>query len=462
VTGVVNSVAAVLTAVVITYGLLYVAALYVLGITVTRRAGVAVSAQECLLDADVDLDADLRGLHFYVLVPALDEEAVIGATIESLVREQAGVTVVVIDDGSADRTAEIVSSYGHTGRVHLVSRVTPNARQGKGQALNAGLALIRRQVEAAGTSPARAIVAVMDADGRLTPNATAPVAREFAEDPSVGGLQLVVRIRNPNTLLTSFQDMEFWAMAGIAQLGRATMGSVSMGGNGQFTRLSALDEVGVEPWSRSLTEDLDLSISLSIRGWKTTSTPWAYVTQQGVTNLRRLIRQRTRWFQGHMMVGRRLPALTMSRHLPTWRYLETSAYVCVPWLITLPWSVLQQYLLVQLLLGSGVPGTDTPTWWSRGAIAVLWYLVSFVPYMFCGLMYYRRVRAVPLWRAMMMAHLLTPWSYVANLAVWRALFRIIWRRDSWAKTIREPEAGAVPAAELPLPAPRRRASVRGR
>ena len=48
----------------------------------------------------------------------------------------------------------------------------------------------------------------------------------------------------------------------MTQYGRIRTGTVSLGGNGQFTRLSALLEIGEQPWNASLTEDLDLTISL--------------------------------------------------------------------------------------------------------------------------------------------------------------------------------------------------------
>lgn len=50
-----------------------------------------------------------------------------------------------------------------------------------------------------------------------------------------------------------------------------------------------------------------------LRGWTLTSTPLAAVSQQGVHKVRALIQQRTRWYQGHMSCGRRLPEIWHSR-----------------------------------------------------------------------------------------------------------------------------------------------------
>ncbi|HEV8064693.1 MAG TPA: glycosyltransferase [Acidimicrobiales bacterium] len=439
--------------VVIAFGLLYVVALTGLGMRTSRKAGLPVSAQEGLIDAAPDLSADLHGFSFYFLIAALDEEAVIGGTVAAILSEQGGSSVVVVDDGSSDRTAEIAGSFGYTGKVRVLSRKPPEARQGKGQALNAGLALIRQDVEQSGLSLSKVIVVVMDADGRLTPNATAAVSDAFASDPSVGGLQLMVRIRNRDSLALWLQDMEFWAMSGIGQLGRMSLGSVSMGGNGQFTRLSALDEVGVRPWSASLTEDLDLSISLSALGWKTTSTPFAYVTQQGVPDLKRLIRQRTRWFQGHMMAIKRLPELARSRYLATGRFLELSAYLSMPWLISLPWSLVQQYLIFEILTGHSMLGIRTATWWAKVIVILFWYATSFGPQIFWAVVYSRRARHIKLWKALVLSHLTILWTYTTHIAVWRAVARIVLKRNGWAKTRREAEDDvAVDQLSAPLTA----------
>ena len=93
-------------------------------------------------------------------------------------------------------------------------------------------------------------------------------------DPKVGGAQLGVRIRNRRAnQLTAIQDCEFWGIAALGQLGRMRTRTVSLGGNGQFTRLTALQSIGDEPWSPALTEDLDLAVTLAIGGWHLTSTP---------------------------------------------------------------------------------------------------------------------------------------------------------------------------------------------
>ena len=160
------------------------------------------------------------------------------------------------------------------------------------------------------------IVAVLDADGRLAPNALIEVAPFFA-DPAVGGVQIGVRMYNAKEkLLARMQDFEFVTFTEVFQRARQRIGSVGLGGNGQFNRLSALRSLGSAPWTKCLTEDLDLGIQLLTRGWLNCYCPTTHVSQQAVVQFRRLVRQRSRWYQGNLQCWRRIPEIVRSG-LPT-------------------------------------------------------------------------------------------------------------------------------------------------
>ena len=155
-------------------------------------------------------DAVRDGLYF--LVPCLNEEVVIGETVSRLLTE-AGCTVIVIDDGSSDATAErarsAAAAFGQEARLMVCRRSGAESRKGKGEALNAAYPLIARDVVARGLDPEDVIVAVMDADGRLSTGAV-NAALSLFDDAEVGGVQLVVRIHDRRKLVAQFQDIEFW------------------------------------------------------------------------------------------------------------------------------------------------------------------------------------------------------------------------------------------------------------
>ncbi|MBT2416348.1 glycosyltransferase family 2 protein [Streptomyces sp. ISL-22] len=414
------------------------------GIVELRRQKTSLPVQGDAEYGDPHLDRrDSR--HVYTLVPCLNEASVIGATVLGLAGPRT--TVVVIDDGSDDGTGEAAAQPGAKGEVVVLRRDPPNARQGKGEALNHGIEFVRRAVSTRGQDPHQVIVCVMDADGRLSDRALAHVMPLF-DDPATGGVQLGVRIRNRHAnFLTWFQDYQFWSMAAVTQLGRNATATVSLGGNGQFTRLAALDSIGIRPWSPSLTEDLDLAISLSIRGWCMRTPAHASVDQQAIKQLSRLIRQRTRWYQGHMSALVRSGEIWRSHQLAHLSALEMIAYLLVPWALDLPWSLLFQYCLIWFLLRPGYVILrhnpfpvlrGTPLAWP--VAIVLWYLLTFAPALVTSWIYLRRDRRVGRARALLMGHSFVVMNYLSFLCAWKALFRMARGHTSWVKTTRESES----------------------
>ena len=211
-------------------------------------------------------------LFFVFMMPCLNEEKVILNSLQRLLSIRGDdFVVLVIDDGSDDRTADVLS--GVLGeRVWLLSRKPPQARQGKGEALNAGVRYLVGSGQLADRDPGNVIVVVVDADGRLDPESIEQVRPYFA-DPAVGAVQIGVRINNrEQSRLARMQDMEFVIYTEVFQRGRRHLGSVGLGGNGQFMRLSAMMSLGPSPWTRSLTEDLDLGVRLIAAGWGAMST----------------------------------------------------------------------------------------------------------------------------------------------------------------------------------------------
>src|SRR5438270_5198444 len=115
-------------------------------------------------------------LFFVFVVPCLNEELVIARSLDRLLAmPSSDFAVLVVDDGSEDATADIVRTY-EGDRVWLLQRTAPNARQGKGEALNAAYRHLLH--ERALPVPAEDVVlCVVDADGRLADNALFEVAR---------------------------------------------------------------------------------------------------------------------------------------------------------------------------------------------------------------------------------------------------------------------------------------------
>jgi 1,2-diacylglycerol 3-beta-glucosyltransferase len=380
-----------------------------------------------------------RGYRLVVLIPCLNEGAVVGETVAAVRALAPQATVLVVDDASDDDTGAVAAAAG----ARVTRRDLPEARQGKGAALNHGYRELLHEGAATAADPSHTIVCVMDADGRLAPHAVPAVLARF-DNPRVGGVQLPVRIRNRRRFLARMQDLEFWGMSAIAQMARIRTRSVSLGGNGQFTRLSALRSVGPAPWSDALTEDLDLGVELTLRGWELDCAANVWVSQQGVETMRALLRQRTRWYQGHMICARKAMALWRSPLVPRRTALETTLYLITPCFVMLPWSVAFTlglgYFAYNLVHHTVIPfdGVGVQTVFYAG----FWYLLTFLPPVILGLVYATRSEHEPRLAAIGKGHAHVFYAYLNMAAGWRALARIALGRHGWAKTARvtEPES----------------------
>ena len=171
-------------------------------------------------------------LFFVFVVPCLNEELVIGRTLDALLTLPGeNYSVLVIDDGSTDGTAEVVHSYD-SDRVWLLERELPQAQQGKGEALNHAYRYLHDSEILSHMDPKDVVIGIFDADGRIEPNALFEVGSHF-RNPKMGAVQIGVRMYNAKeNLLTRVQDFEFVTFTEVFQRGRQKVGSVGLGGNG--------------------------------------------------------------------------------------------------------------------------------------------------------------------------------------------------------------------------------------
>ena len=365
------------------------------------------------------------------LVPALNEALTIRDSVGRLLEiPVAGRHIVVIDDGSDDGTAELLSGMEAPG-LHTLRRDPPEARQGKAAALNyayrsfgAMLGYLDRD---------RVIVVVVDADGRLHTDAPRYAAAHFADDERVGGVQSLVRMYNRDQPLTKLQDVEFGVYGYLYQAGRTDWGSAGMGGNGQFNRLSALDAVADHegPWRDRLTEDQDLGIRLIGSGWKGRQELRAVVEQQALPDLRRLMRQRTRWSQGNLQAMGLLGELAHAPRLGLIARLDQVAYLLQP--------LFQGLIGLSLVAALGLWIFDVTTLWGDLELRqiVFFYLLGFGGVLMGCIARGAAQGAVGALKGVLVAQVYAFYSWILWPVLIRATIRQLTDRRAWAKTERE-------------------------
>ncbi|MBN9743507.1 N-acetyl-glucosamine transferase [Amycolatopsis sp. A1MSW2902] len=390
-------------------------------------------------------------LQFWIIIPALNEERVIERTVRSALElgdADTPVRVLVVDDGSDDSTARVVSGIDHP-HLHVMRREAPYARQGKGEALNAGYRYVAGVARSEQTRM-QTVVGVIDGDGRGSDGLLREVAALLRER-GVGAVQCRVRIHNRRKLLGLLQDLEFGVVADASQSLRDLLGSVGMGGNGQFTRLPVLEKFHPSPWTDCLVEDLELGLRLHLAGIRIRYTQRAWVTQQGLEDIRRLLRQRTRWAQGNLQCARHLRALAVSKFVAGAGLLDFLVYLVMPWL-TVPASLFSAALAVLVpvtLLTGGTMGGLVAAASAAPLAAGLWLAALVAPGLMWALVFWIRRRDEPLRRAALAGLAYPGFLLLGVAATWRAVFRIATRRNKWTKTERLAESGPEQATLTP-------------
>ena len=222
-----------------------------------------------------------------ILIPAHNEEFVIKDTIDNVLAiEYENFEVIVIDDRSTDNTAKVLEKLSAEYEKLSCHIRDKDAFPGKSAVLNEILPLTKGEV-----------ICVFDADARVKSNFLKKII-PYLSDPDVGAAQARKIISNKEiNLLTRCQDNEY-ALDTHFQLGRDCIkGAVELRGNGQLVKKEAL--IAIDGWNNfTLTDDLDISTRLHLKGWDIRLCPDVSVYEEGVLKFLPLLRQRRRWVEG--------------------------------------------------------------------------------------------------------------------------------------------------------------------
>ena len=234
---------------------------------------------------------------FLILIPAHNEERVIGDIIRNLEdmdypREL--YDYYVIADNCTDQTAEVARQAG--ARVIETRKETPDAPTGKPIAL-------RKALTALGDYQNRYdLMMIFDADNLMDTNMFREVNSQYLDKDKPDFIQCYLGVKNKKGISAWIDYTSFTVSNRFVALAKHRLHlNCGIGGTGFAMTTSYLYQRG--GWTTcSLTEDLEMQTEATLEGRRVLWNHFTRVYDEKPTSLRASIRQKIRWGQGHWYV----------------------------------------------------------------------------------------------------------------------------------------------------------------
>ena len=283
-----------------------------------------------------------------VLIPAHNEESVIVQTVSSVLEsDYLDLYIIVVDDGSADRTGELLDAhFSREPRVRIIHQVN----RGKAAALN--VAMSQAETE---------IVVTIDADTEIEPDAIRKLVRHFV-DPTIGAVAGNVKVGNRSRWLTRWQALEYITSQNMEKRAFDLLNCITVvpGALGAWRKRAIEAAGGIT--ADTVAEDADLTIAIRRLGWRIAYDEEAIAWTEAPETPGQLIRQRFRWTFGTLQ--------SFWKHSNT---LFRRKYG------TLGWIALPNIFVFQLALPLISPLIDLLFLWSVGLWALEKLQLSWLP-----------------------------------------------------------------------------------
>jgi cellulose synthase/poly-beta-1,6-N-acetylglucosamine synthase-like glycosyltransferase len=217
-----------------------------------------------------------------IVVPAYNERVDVAKSVTSLAGNDYPVfEVLVVDDGSTDGTADIVTALGLAG-----VRVIRQPNRGKAAALNRGIEAARHDV-----------IVTVDADTVFEPRTLRHLVQPF-RDARVGAASGNTKVSNRRRLLGRWQHIEYVMGFNLDRRMYEVLGCMPTvpGAIGGFRRTALADVGGIS--GATLAEDTDVTMAIGRAGWLVVYEESARAYTEVPDTLGGMWRQRYRWAYG--------------------------------------------------------------------------------------------------------------------------------------------------------------------
>ncbi|OHA91315.1 MAG: hypothetical protein A2758_02545 [Candidatus Zambryskibacteria bacterium RIFCSPHIGHO2_01_FULL_49_18] len=221
-----------------------------------------------------------------IIVPCFNEEKTVAATIKSILNldyPKENLSIILVNDGSTDKTLKVLNKFGHNPRIRILSK----ENGGKHTAVNLAL-------ESVSTD----LVGCLDADSFVTPEALKKIVPYF-DDEKTMAVTPSIKVHEPKNFLQYIQKTEYsWSIFLRRML--SSMGALYVTpGPFSIFRTRVFRELGGYKHAH-MTEDMEMAMRMQKNRYKIVNSHGAHVYTITPSTLKDLIKQRARWSYGFL------------------------------------------------------------------------------------------------------------------------------------------------------------------
>ncbi len=221
-----------------------------------------------------------------VIVPCWNEELTILKTIHSILKldyPQHLLSIFVVDDGSTDKTWNVLQRFAKNKQISLFHK----ENGGKHTAVNFALEKVTSEM-----------VGCLDADSFVHPQALRRIVAQF-ENPKIMAVTPAMKVYNTNTIIELMQKVEYgWAVF-LRKIFAHLDAQYVIPGPFSIVRTKVFHQIGFYRHAYN-TEDMEMALRMQANGYKIGNASDAIVYTVTPNTLKKLYKQRLRWTYGFM------------------------------------------------------------------------------------------------------------------------------------------------------------------